>query len=201
MIWRWAISVFLLAHFGVISLTYSTNWRRSAAQDQILGYLQPYLIGCNWYQEMLPVEWTSGQSSSNATRVSVSASSVDDDWKPVISNRSYGLGALTFHQNKVERWIRLAQELAASDDQEGLLRLMRSLVLHLDHSEEFQEHRVVRIRLEQTVKKDSSDSADSNEPSEITLIEAQVARLEDGSIGLIPKIEEHREVRIRGANP
>jgi hypothetical protein len=174
----------IVFHFAALGLTYATNTssRRSSLQDRLHEFLQPYLIGLNWYQEMLPIEWPDTLVDSAETRIAIQ-SSTSDDWTTIISNRSTHLKSLSFYQQKSDRLIQLAKELIANENEDGLLRLLRSVVTHLDRAQD-QTVSVRKIRVEQT-------------GSENPLLEASVARFDDGEIGLIPRIDEHRQVRAK----
>ena len=60
---RTIVSVCVVVHFVAILATYSAYWRRSGIQDDVLTASQPYLIGLNWYVEMLPIEWNKADSA------------------------------------------------------------------------------------------------------------------------------------------
>lgn len=179
--WRWLVSCFILAHFGVIGLTYATNWRRSKLQDSVLQWLQPYLIGANWYQEMLPIEWISDAHSSKRIRISVQANDNPHEWKIVLDTKK-----LALNNAKAERLLHLLAELAVTEDTQGLTNVLKSIVLHIENG---RTTTILKIRLEKT----SESLAESEE--EKVLYEASLARFPNGEFGFVPKIENHRTVR------
>ena len=182
--WRWFASCIILLHFGAIGLTYATNWRRSEFQDGLLVWLQPYLIGVNWYQEMLPIEWISEPLAAKSIRLSVQASDEPKDWKAVFDTTRMALD-----NARTERLLQLLAELATQDDSEGLTNVLKSIVLHLENRRKNDNSTVLRIRLEKT----SAPKSETEE--EPVLYEASLARFPSGEFGFVPKIENHRTVR------
>ena len=179
--WRWLVSCLILVHFGAIGLTYATNWRRSTLQDSVLHWLQPYLIGANWYQEMLPIEWISDAHSSKRIRISVQASDNPDQWKIVLETRKFSLD-----NARAERLLHLLAELAGTEDSQGLTNVLKSIVLHIENG---RTTTILKIRLEKT-----SESLPESEEEKV-LYEASLARFPNGEFGFVPKIENHRTVR------
>jgi hypothetical protein len=53
--------------------------------------------------------------------------------------------------------------------------------------------------LEQPVEEKEENSDPQSETRDFTIVEASVARFENGEIGLVPKIETHRSVRAKNA--
>jgi len=181
--WRWAISLAILAHLACVILTYSTNSNRSSIQDIARVWSQPYLIGANWHQEMLPIEWISANHESDlAVTILLKKNPPTDeqlqDWLPVLVPKSAVFGA-----ERAKRLLHVMSELAAAEDQDsvGLIKLLYSMVLHLESIPGSQP--LDRIRLQRTDFENT------------VLFEAAVARLENGDIGLIPMIEPNRTVR------
>ncbi len=173
-----------MLHFGAIGLTYATNWRRSEFQDRVLVWLQPYLIGVNWYQEMLPVEWISDAQTAKSIRLSVQASDEPKDWKAVFDTTHMALD-----NARTERLLHLLAELSTHDDTQGLTKVLKSIVLHLENPRKNGNSTVLRIRLEKT----SAPKSEIEE--EAVLYEASLARFPSGEFGFVPKIENHRTVR------
>jgi len=182
--WRWFASGFILLHFAAIGLSYSTNWRRSSLQDGLLVNLQPYLIGVNWYQEMLPIEWISDAHKTKRIRVSVQETDNPKNWKPVFDTTQ-----MAIDNARTERLLHLLAELASNDDTEGLTNVLKSIVLHLENFIKRDKSTVLRIRIE----KSSDPEAGSEEES--ILYEASLARFPNGEFSFVPKIENHRTVR------
>ena len=182
--WRWFVSCLILLHFGAIGLTYATNWRRSAFQDNLLVCLQPYLIGTNWYQEMLPIEWISETHKAKSIQVSVQTFDEPRDWKTV-----FGTTWMALDHARTESLLHLIAELAINDDAEGLTNVLKSIVLHLENPKKSKTSTVLRIRIEKT----SASQAEIEE--EPFLYEASLARFPKGEFGFVPKIENHRTVR------
>lgn len=178
---RWLICFFILVHFGAIGLTYATNWRRSALQDRALLWLQPYLIGANWYQEMLPIEWLSDAHSSKRIRISVQANDNPHKWESVLETKK-----LAWDHARAERLLQIIAELAATEDSQGLTNVLKSVVLHIENGRSF---KILKIRLEKT-----SESHPESEEENV-LYEASLARFSNGEFGFVPKIEKHRTVR------
>lgn len=182
--WRWFVSCLILLHFGAIGLTYATNWRRSAFQDNLLVCLQPYLIGANWYQEMLPIEWISDAHKAKSIRVSVQSIDEPRDWKPVFDTTRMALD-----NARTERLLHLLADLASNDDTEGLTNVLKSIVLHLENPRKSNTATVLRIRIEKT------SASQSESEAEPVLYEASLARFPNRAFGFIPKVENHRTVR------
>ncbi|MCF7959421.1 MAG: hypothetical protein K9M08_01650 [Pirellula sp.] len=198
--WRWAISCLILFHFAAIGLTYAANWRRSVIQDNVLVWLQPYLIGGCWYQEMLPIEWVSGQNKSLPTKVSIQTKKKPDEWYPVLDSRSEGYASNGMNPVKSRRLLRAMIELSANEETEGILRIFKSIVVHVESTGPNESPILVeRIRLEQPIEEKGEDSDPQSDTREFALVEASVARFENGEIGLVPKIESHRSVRAKNA--
>ncbi len=198
--WRWVISCLILCHFAAVGLTYVTNWRRSLIQDNILVWLQPYLIGGCWYQEMLPIEWVSSQNKSFPTKVSIQTKQNPNEWLPVLESRSERHASSGMGPAKSRRLLRVMMELSDNEETEGILRIFNSIVVHVESTGPKESPVFVdRIRLEQPSEKKDENGEPQSDTSEFTMVEASVARFENGEIGLIPKIESHRTVRARNA--
>ena len=183
--WRLLISCLILAHFGAIGLTYATNWRRSALQDSVLVWLQPYLIGANWYQEMLPIEWISDAHSSKQFRISVQSNDNPHEWESVLEAKK-----LALDNARAERLLHLLAELAGTEDTQGFTNVLKSIVLHIENG---RSSNILKIRLEKT-----SETLAENEEENV-LYEASLARFSNGEFGFVPKIENHRTVRALNA--
>ncbi len=181
---RLIVSCLMLFHFGAIGLTYATNWRRSAIQDRVLVWLQPYLISANWYQEMLPIEWISDANSERSLRVSVQTNDPNSGWKTVLDSSQN-----TFLRSRTERLLHPLVEFATSEDAQGLTNLLKSVVLHLENERNGSDSQILRIRLEKIAKPNVENEAES------VLYEASLARFPNGEFGFVPKIESHRAVR------
>ncbi|HUP77793.1 MAG TPA: hypothetical protein VM260_04460 [Pirellula sp.] len=183
--WRLLISCLILAHFGAIGLTYATNWRRSALQDSVLLWLQPYLIGANWYQEMLPIEWVSDAHSLKQIRISVQFNDNPHEWESVLETKKWARD-----QARAERFLHLLAELAGTEDTQGLTNVLKSIVLHIENG---RSSNILKIRIEKT-----SDSLAENEEENV-LYEASLARFSNGEFGFVSKIDDHRTVRALNA--
>jgi hypothetical protein len=194
---RGLISTVIALHFAILTLTYATNWRRSAVQDRLHELVQPYSILGNWYTEMLPFECATTNMTSNETRISIQRAD-SEQWETLMSSWPSRQPHAVHLSFKSHRLMRLVHELIGSEDQEGLLRILKSIAVH-DNSNVPDGRLLSRFRITQTSKIDTP-SPDTLADQEIVL-EATVVRLEDGSIGLIPKIDAHREVQARGAKP
>ena len=91
-------------------------------------------------------------------------------------------------------------ELSANEETEGMLRIFKSIVVHVESTGPNESPVLVeRIRLEQPVEVKGENSDPQSETQEFALVEASVARFENGEIGLVPKIESHRSVRAKNA--
>ncbi len=91
-------------------------------------------------------------------------------------------------------------ELSDNEETEGILRIFNSIVVHVESTGPKESPVFVdRIRLEQPSEKKDENGEPQSDTSEFTMVEASVARFENGEIGLIPKIESHRTVRARNA--
>ncbi len=91
-------------------------------------------------------------------------------------------------------------ELSDNEETEGILRIFKSIVVHVESTGPNQSPIFVdRIRLEQPVEEKEENSDPQSETRDFTIVEASVARFENGEIGLVPKIETHRSVRAKNA--
>jgi hypothetical protein len=163
-------------------------------------WLQSYLIGGCWYQEMLPIEWVSGQNKSLPTKVSIQTKNNPDEWYPVLESRSESHATSGMNPAKSRRLLRAMIELSENEETEGILRLFKSIVVHVESTGPNEPPILVdRIRLEQTVEEKGENSDPQSDTREFALVEASVARFENGEIGLVPKIESHRSVRAKNA--
>ena len=181
---RWIINSLILFHFGAIGLSYATNWRRSTVQDRILVWLQPYLIGGNWYQEMLPIEWISDANSNKSVRVSVQTDATPNQWQAVLDT-----SVNSASRAKIDRFLHPLVEFAKSEDTEGLTRILKSLVEHIESEPTANTTRILKIRLEKVSQMELESNAVS------ILYEASLARFPKGEFGFVTDIESHRSVR------
>lgn len=184
--WQWGLRILILFHFFAIGLTCAANWRRSAIQDSTLGWLQPYLIGGNWYHEMLPVEWVSDSIGQKPVRLSIQTVDSPLEWKPPLDS------SVKFSdQARTKRLLHVLTELAVSEDTQGLTNVLKSIVLHLESN---RAPHLVAIRLERF-------SVPTSDPeSETVLYEASLARFPNGEFGFVSKLESHRSVRSLDQN-
>jgi len=180
---RWIVSCLVLIHFGTIGLSYATNWRRSAIQDRVLVWLQPYLISANWYQEMLPIEWISDKNASRSLQVSYQANDANGEWSSVLDTSQN-----TFLRARTERLLYPLVDFAASEDTQGLTNILKSFVLHLESQSTRSATKIMRIRLVRYAKPNEEEGAES------VLYQASLARFPNGEFGFVPKIESHRSV-------
>jgi hypothetical protein len=181
--WRWLISVLVIIHFSGIALTYAANWRRSELQDQWLQRMQPYLIGGNWYHEMLPIEWYGDTAKSQHTWLEAQRSG-STEWTRVLDNV-----AQTNPQQ--QRLLRLTLDLVEQENNDGLSRVMLSIISHIElaNATSSPSNQVARIRIVQPPNKLDKEGKDT------IVFEGDVARFESGEIGFIPKLESHRTVK------
>jgi len=171
-------------HLFSIGLTYATNWQRSAIEDRALVWLQPYLIGTNWYQEMMPIEWISENYRPGSFQLSIQHANATDQWVPIL-----GVTSTNSMRAKFDRLLHVLSELARGEDYQGMTRVLKSIVLHLEKSRPANAPQISKIRLEKIAA--SSSIGDSEE----VLYEATLARFPSGEFGFVPKIENHRSVR------
>lgn len=181
--WQWGLRILILIHFLAIGLTYCSNWRRSAVQDNTLSWLQPYLIGGSWYQEMLPVEWISDSIGLKTVRISIQTAGSSQDWTPALDSSAKGID-----QARTQRLLHVLTELAIGEDTEGLTNVLKSIVLHLE-SDPARPQQLVGIRLERLPESLVAPEAES------ILYEASLARFPSGEFGFVPRVESHRSVR------
>ncbi|MCY2984782.1 MAG: hypothetical protein NTY15_14255 [Planctomycetota bacterium] len=181
--WQWGLRLLILFHFFALGMTYSANWQRSAIQDNMLSLLHPYLIGGNWYQEMLPVEWISDSIGQKTLRISIQTVDSPQSWTPALDS-----SVKSIDQARMQRLLHVLTELALSEDTHGLTKVLKSIVLHLEH-DPVRPQQLVGIRLEKL-----SETFVQPE-SESILYEASLARFPSGEFGFVPRIESHRSVR------
>ncbi len=189
----------MLFHFGCICLAYSANHRRSSVQDRGLAFLQPYLIGLNFYPETLPIEWIDDDGPPSATRISVSDSS-ENEWTTVLStqananSQSNGLESLGLHRSNSRRLLQLLTALSKNEDEDGIFRILKSVAIRLDvkavgEGTSLKSFDRIRLELPGTPIPDGG--------MEPVFVEAMVARFENGEMGLVPQVEPHRSVRSK----
>lgn len=191
--WQICITTLLMMHLVFIVLTYATNWRRSSIEDKVLVSMQPYLIGLNWYQEMLPIEGISENYKPGSVRITIENANAPNSWTSILD-----LTSSHSAQAKIERLIHVSSELASAEDLQGLTRLLKSVVLHLEKGRSPNSPFVTRIRLEKVANANATDNATTNATGEV-LYEASLARFPSGEFGFIPKVESHRSVRANEA--
>jgi hypothetical protein len=163
-------------------------------------WLQPYLVGGCWYQEMLPIEWVSGQNKSLPTRVSIQTKKNPDEWYAVLDSRSEVHASSGMNPAKSRRLLRAMIELSDNEETEGILHIFKSIVVHVESTGLNESPIFVdRIRLEQPVEEKGGNSDPQSDMRAFALVEASVARFVNGEIGLVPKIESHRSVRAKNA--
>lgn len=168
-------------------------------QDRCLTFLQPYLIGLNFYPETLPVEWIDDNSPPSATRISVSDFS-ENDWTTVLSTQANAnspagsFESLGLHRSNSRRLLQLLTALSKNEDEDGILRILKSVAVRLDANavgEGASLKSFDRIRLE------LPGPATPDGGMEPVFVEAMVARFENGEMGLVPQVEPHRSVRSK----
>ncbi len=184
--WRWQIliSFLLMLHLFSVAISYSANWRRSSIQDAAIVWLQPYLIGANWYQEMLPIEWISENNRPGSIQLLVEHEAGHNHWVPTLDSDNSNN-----EKRKFDRLLHVLSELAIGEDSQGLTRILKSIVLHLEAGGSGNASRISKIRLLKRSESNLSKEADS------VLYEAALARFPSGEFGFIPKIDSHRSVR------
>lgn len=89
----------------------------------------------------------------------------------------------------MDRFLYPLVEFAKSDDTEGLTRILKSLVVHLESETTANNARILKIRLENV----SQMALESNAVS--ILYEASLARFPTGEFGFVTDIESYRSVR------
>jgi len=191
--WKLLISIAILVHFSSLCVAYSANQMRSPLQDRVLVFLQPYLIGFNFYPETLPVELIADENPPSSTRISISSSG-QGEWSTVLSTQVSALESLSLHGLKSRRLLQLLSALSKNEDEDGILRILESVAMRVD-SIDFKLGTVdkpfdkIRLELPGVPTDDGG--------LEPVFVEALVARFEDGEIGLVPKVEPHRSVRSK----
>jgi hypothetical protein len=149
---------------------------------------------------MLPIEWVSGQNKSFPTKVSIQTKQNPNEWLPVLESRSERYASSGMDPAKSRRLLRAMMELSDNEEIEGILHIFNSIVVHVESAGPKESPVfVARIRLEQPDEKKDENGEPQSDTREFTIVEASVARFENGEIGLIPKIESHRTVRARNA--
>ncbi len=149
----------------------------------MLLWLQPYLIGLNWYQEMLPIEWISDSNGTKKVRVSIQTTSKPNEWQTVLdSSRNSPT------RTRSERFMYPLVELARGDDGQGLTNIFKSIVLHLEAEKTNDSETISRIRLE------NLSVTTLGSETESVLYEAALARFPTREFGFVPEIEKHRSV-------
>ncbi len=190
--WQALISILLVLHLLSIGLSYATNWRRSSIEDNAIVWIQPYLIGFNWYQEMLPIEWISENNRPGSIQLSVEYADAQDQWIPIFESEK-----ATMSRGKNDRLLHLLSELASGGDSQGLTLVLKSIVLHLEAGRKAKMPLVSKIRLAKF--SDPTVFSDSDNRADVVLYEASLARFASGEFGFIPKVESHRSVRAQEA--
>ena len=134
---------------------------------------------------MLPIEWISDAHSSKQFRISVQSNDNPHEWESVLETKK-----LALDNARAERFLHLLAELAGTEDTQGLTKVLKSIVLHIENG---RSSNILKIRLEKT-----SESLADNEEENV-LYEASLARFSNGEFGFVPKIEKHRTVRALNA--
>ncbi len=176
---RAIVSLLVVLHFFLVVTTYAANWRRSGVQDDALSLCQPYVIGLNWYVEMLPIEWCKSDSADSKARLSVQSKSGTE--------RSLLLDSTadTLDRAKKRNLLRLLVSVVEAGDDDGAALLLASMIKHAQNSRE-QTDPIVSVRLEKLL--DVTDSSYS------VLYEAAVKHSEAGKVQFLPALEPQRTV-------
>lgn len=174
------VSLLVVSHFVAVLVTYSANWRRSSIQDDILTLGQPYLIGLNWYVEMLPIEWNRADSADLKTRLSVQEKNNTERLILLDSN------ADTMDRAKKRNLLRLLVSILEAGDDDGAALLLSSMIKHEQASATRTKNPIVSVRLEKLL-----DARDTNYS---VLYEATVKQSSDGTIKFLPVLEAQRTV-------
>ncbi|MFN9412995.1 MAG: hypothetical protein ACK57V_11570 [Pirellula sp.] len=177
---RAIVSLLVASHFIGILLTYSANWRRSAIQDDTLTLGQPYLIGLNWYVEMLPIDWNRADSADLEARLSVQEKNETERIVLLDSN------ADTVDRAKKRSLLRLLVSVIEAGDDDGAALLLSSIISHEQASATRTQKPIVSVRLEKLL-----DAGDANYS---VLYEATVKQASDGTIQFLPVLEPQRTV-------
>jgi ABC-type cobalamin transport system ATPase subunit len=170
----------VVSHFVAILVTYSANWRRSSIQDDMLTLGQPYLIGLNWYVEMLPIEWNRADSADLKTRLSVQEKNTAE--RLVLLDSS----ADTVDRAKKRNLLRLLVSILEAGDDDGAALLLSSIIKHEQSSTTRIKNPIVSVRLEKLL-----DAGDANYS---VLYDATVKQSSDGKVQFLPALEPQRTV-------
>jgi hypothetical protein len=194
LLWKGVASVVVLFHLLGVSLSYTFNHRTSEMQDAVLSSFQPYLIATNFFHESLPFEWVEDENGLASVRISIQRP--QGEWTEVVSTHLPYTAVLGLHDAKANRLLQLLVSLANRGDEEGVLRILKDVMAHLDsvdstriESEPATLANRIRLELPSFPLEDGT--------VESVTVEAAVARFDGGEIGLIPLIEKHRSVRSR----
>jgi hypothetical protein len=186
---RAIVSLLVAAHFVAILVTYSSNWRRSGIQDDTLTLGQPYLIGLNWYVEMLPIDWNRADSADLKARLSVQEKNETERIVLLDSN------ADTVDRAKKRSLLRLLVSVIEAGDDDGAALLLSSMIKHEQSSDmrprspiDSVRRPIVSVRLEKLL-----DAGDKNYS---VLYEATVKQASDGTIQFLPVLEPQRTVPV-----
>jgi hypothetical protein len=179
---RAIVSLLVAAHFVAILVTYSSNWRRSGIQDDTLTLGQPYLIGLNWYVEMLPIDWNRADSADLKARLSVQEKNETERIVLLDSN------ADTVDRAKKRSLLRLLVSVIEAGDDDGAALLLSSMIKHEQSSATRTQKPIVSVRLEKLL-----DAGDTNYS---VLYEATVKQASDGTIQFLPVLEPQRTVPV-----
>ena len=177
---RAIVSLLVAAHFAAILVTYSANWRRSGIQDDTLTLGQPYLIGLNWYVEMLPIDWNRADSADLKARLSVQEKNETERLVLLDSN------ADTVDRAKKRSLLRLLVSVIEAGDDDGAALLLSSMIKHEQVSRT--QKPIVSVRLEKLL--------DSGNANYSVLYDATVKQSSDGAIQFLPVLEPQRTVPV-----
>ena len=163
---RTIVSVCVVVHFVAILATYSANWRRSGIQDDVLTASQPYLIGLNWYVEMLPIEWNKADSADMKAKLTA------------------------LEKNQTERIVLLDSTTTTLDraKKRSLLRLLVSIL-------EVGDDDAAALLLSSVIKHEQASGVRSGGDANYSVLyEATVKQSNEGSIQFLPVLEPQRTV-------
>lgn len=177
---RTIVSVCVVVHFVAIVATYSANWRRSGIQDDVLTASQPYLIGLNWYVEMLPIEWNKADSAD--MKAKLTALEKNQTERIVLLDST----TTTLDRAKKRSLLRLLVSILEVGDDDAAALLLSSVIKHEQASGVRSGGPIVSVRLEKLL-----DVGDANYS---VLYEATVKQSNEGSIQFLPVLEPQRTV-------
>ncbi len=124
---RSLLSLFVILHFGLLWIAYSSNWKRSTVYDGILTFAQPYLIGLDLGVEMVPVDWGRAPEADVPVRLYLASSNPDVSPQTILDSQ-----ARTIDRLKERQLLGVLTSVIDALDDDTVTALLASIVKRAD---------------------------------------------------------------------